>query len=184
MKRSVLFLLMSLIMVVFSACGGASSAETDMEAVTTGVQTPQVATYTAYYDVGWGEDPRVWAINGVFAEGEYMPENDVPIPLRVFYVTEENTVTLLQDLYPGDYAYVGAFYLDEYGNPEGDYSKIEPYGHFAYGTIDDENCTLSGGYYEDLPKGTWFFGSVCFSDSFFIVVGDYGAAQDGTVPKN
>ena len=183
MKKTVILILMSVILVVCSACGGSPAAEantTDTES-----SAPQVSTYTAYYETDWGdEDPRVWEIRGVFAEGSSPVSDASPLPLRVFYVTEENTVTLLKDLYPGDYAYIGAYYQDEYGSPMGDYGPIEPYEHFEYDTIDDEMCTLRSSYYENLPKGTWFFGSVCFSDSFYIVVGDYEAAQNGTIPEN
>ena len=186
MKKTAIFIVMSLMMVMFSACGGDPMTEqgTDTATASTEESAPAVETYTAYYESDWDEDPRIWEIQGVFAEGTSPVSDAAPLPLRVFYVTEDNTVTLLKDLYPGDYAYVGAYYLDEYGSPMGDYDAIEPYGHFEYDTIDDEMCTVRGGYYENLPKGTWFFGSVCFSDSFYVVVGDHEAAQNGTVPEN
>ena len=185
MKKTIILIFISMIMLVCSACGGSSADEnTETTGVSTESSATQVSTYTAYYEKDWGEDPRIWEIQGVFAEGTSPVSDAAPLPLRVFYVTEDNTDTLLKDLYPGDYAYVGAYYLDEYGSPMGDYDAIEPYGHFEYDTIDDEMCTVRGGYYENLPKGTWFFGSVCFSDSFYVVVGDHEAAQNGTVPEN
>ena len=145
---------------------------------------PEAKTYTAYVEDSSGEVPNVWEIKGVFAEGTYQPQNGFPLPLRVFYVTEENAATLLRDLYPGDYAYRGAFYVNAAGDPCGDYNAMKPYGNFEQYIKDEEPCIRQGGYYKNLPKGSWYFGSVRFSDGFIVVVGDADAAQNGTVPKN
>jgi LPXTG-motif cell wall-anchored protein len=103
-----------MIMLVCSACGGSSADEnTETTGISTESSATQVSTYTAYYEKDWGEDPRIWEIQGVFAEGTSPVSDAAPLPLRVFYVTEDNTVTLLKDLYPGDYAYVGSLCADK-----------------------------------------------------------------------
>lgn len=159
-----------------SRCGASNGVSAPSE--------PEVNTYTAYFIDDMGEGDKVWEIRGVFAEGNYYAPNGYPSPLRVFYVVSENSATLLKDLAPGDYAYRGSYTLSEGGHPTGIYKDIAPYGHFEEYTQDSETYTRSGGYYENLPKGSWYFGSVRFSDGFFIVVGDFEAAKNGTVPEN
>jgi hypothetical protein len=150
----------------------------------TAPSAPEVETYTAYFRNEYDSGDNLWKITGVFAEANYWAPDGFPIPLKIYYVTTQNSATVLVDLYPGDYAYRGSFYEGEDCYPCGNYADIEPYGHFESVIRYDEPVILSGGYYENLPKGSWYFGSVQFSDSFFIVVDDYEAADLGIIPHN
>ena len=126
----------------------------------------------------------VWRIDGVFAEGKYVTEDEL-FSLRVFYVTEENCLTTLADFYPYDYPYRGAFYLNDDNAICYDYNKLKEYGIITTDTDESgDSYQKSGSYYKNLPKGSWYFGDARFSNSFIVVVGDYEAAKNGTVPEN
>jgi hypothetical protein len=124
-----------------------------------------------------------WQIDGVFAEAVFF-EYDV-FPTRVLYVTKDHCLTTLENFYPGDYPYCGAITGVENQAFTYDYSQLEPFGTINRGTDPDgESCIEAGSTYKNLPKGSWYFGDAQISQSFIIVVDDYEAAENGTVPFN
>lgn len=125
----------------------------------------------------------LWQIDGVFAQSVFTAQEIFEI--RVFYVTEDNRLTTLSDFYPGDYPYCGAFILNDDKSISYDYNLLVPHGNIIKETDPDGEPTIkSGSYYQNLPKGSWYFGDSNMSNSFIVVVGDYEAAQNGTVPSN
>ncbi|MBE6896493.1 MAG: hypothetical protein E7477_05265 [Ruminococcaceae bacterium] len=154
------------------------------DAETSSTPTPEIETYPvkisqeAVYDT-----IDMWQIDGVFAQSIFTAEEIFDI--RVFYVTEDNRLTMLSDFYPGDYPYCGACIINEDNSISHDYKQLVPYENFTNETdADGETMIKSGSYYQNLPKGSWYFGDANMSNSFIVVVGDYEASQNGTVPTN
>ena len=149
----------------------------------TSTEAPEtIATYSVIISHETADGTvNMWEITGVFAEGTFMSEN---IPLRVFYVTEENSATILSNFAPYDYPYVGAYVDNNDGTFSHNYDIIKEFAHFERFTDDyGDQYIKAGSAYRNLPKGSWFFGDSGYSNSFFIVVGDKQAAQNGTVPS-
>ena len=146
--------------------------------------SPSVNTYSVTIsDERYDGTVDRWQIDGVFAESVFF-EYDV-FPTRVFYVTKDHLLTTLEDFYPGDYPYCGAITGVENQAFCYDYNKLKPFGKLSHATDSDgESYIVSGSIYENLPKGSWYFGDAQISQSFIIVVDDYESAENGTVPFN
>ena len=128
-----------------------------------------------------GEILDAWQITGVFAEG--VGYTSYGAPLRVLYAVSGCSATILRNFYPDDYPYVGAYVDNGDGTFNCDYSQLEPYGQWE--TFDEDGmsvCTPGSGY-PVLPDGSWYFGAVGESDSFYVVVGNPDAAASGTIPS-
>lgn len=200
MKKIILLFFTLTLMILLVACSSSSDLtfptssfvtpdETDtmLPLTTTPPDTMPTAVETlATYEVIISTETAdgtvdLWKINGVFAEGTFMSDG---FPLRVFYVTEKNSAIILSDFEPSDYPYTGAYHDNKDGSFSHDHSQLEKYGYFETYTDNYGDQRLkAGGGYSNLPKGSWFFGDVRYSNSFFIVVADKSIADQGIVPS-
>lgn len=196
MKNIILSAFAFALMFSLAACSSTSDPTlppslfvTPEEAPTTAItpdttSTPQetLVTYEVVISSETADGPiDMWKIKGVFAEGTFMSDG---FPLRVFYVTDKNSAITLSDFEPSDYPYTGAYHDNKDGSFSHDHSQLEKYGSFeTYTDTYGDQYLKAGGGYNNLPKGSWFFGDAGYSNSFFIVVCDKSVADQGIVPS-
>lgn len=146
---------------------------------TEGTTAPQTYTVTITSENADGVS-QDWEITGVYAEAVFLSDG---MPLRVFYVISGSSVTTLREFDPSDYPYCGAYRDNGDGTFSHDYSLLQPNGKWETYEEDGDTYRKAGGGYPNLPDGSWFFGAVQYSKSFFIVSGNSEAAANGTVPS-
>lgn len=184
MKKLCLFALTLALIFSMAACSenGETTKPPKTDPPTTALPTttaPQTYTVTITRETYEGvvED---WLVTGVYAEATFLSEG---VPLRVLYVLSGSSVTTLREFETFDYPYTGAYHDNGDGTFSYDSDRLEAHGQWETYEIDGERLWKAGGGYPSLPDGSWFFGDVGYSHSFFVVVGDAEAAANGTVPS-
>ena len=160
----------------------ADSENSDIPVEPTSPADPQPETYTVIISEEWADGPvDSWQITGVFAEGVGYASSG--LPLRILYTVSGSSATILRSFYPDDYPYIGAYVDNGDGTFNCDYSQLEPYGQWETFDEDGMSVCATGSGYPSLPDGSWYFGAVRESNSFYIVVGNPDAAASGTIPS-
>lgn len=161
----------------------ATDAPTTEPATEAPITEPELDTYSVTISrsafFGGGD---FWKITNVYAESTLMSDG---CELRVLYATSGCTATMLCDFYPTDYPYLGGFTGCDGGPVNFDSDLLSSHGHLDRGVDGEDDFAIEyfkAGSYYDLPSGSWFFGDVAYDMSFIIVVDNYAASQDGTVP--
>lgn len=140
---------------------------------------PVIPSVTAVVD--WNEQDY-WSITNVTSQGVYLMGES--LPMRVYYVTGPCRVTLLTNLDdPSQWGYTGAYLgiTDDGWNVKYDYAALKEHGAVQYYTDSYGDTWFAAGTYYDLPTGTWYFGNVEASSSFFVVVNNPTAEANGTL---
>ena len=184
MKKIWMMLLILVLCLGMVACGeptGTSQSKGSNPSTSTvpSSAAPEVRTVTIFREI-MGEMVPCWEITGVYGESTFLSSG---VSLRVLYVVSGSSATTLCNFYPNDYPYTGAYQDNDDDSFTYDHDRLVPYGQWKIFMEDDVIVKEAGGGYPCLPDGSWFFGDVSYSDSFFIVVGDPEAAKNGTLPS-
>ena len=190
MKKLCLLILALALVISMLACG-APAQTTDpgkIDSPTTTAPTDPVPSVTMPepYDVVISHENYEglvadWLITGVYEESTFLSDG---MQLRVLYVLSGSSVTTLREFWIDDYPYTGAYHDNGDGTFSFVYSELKTHGQWeTYEDTDGSTVCKAGGGYPSLPDGSWFFGSVAYSQSFFVVVGNPEAAANGTIPS-